>query len=244
MSPFGLKELTGRVSGLYSDDQKRYLKSLGKCPLCEARGTADLIDTKGTVLGKLELRKAVKPTGEPLFARCKHCEGTWAIFAEKTPALPASEPTVEIVETEQTAERFRVDTMCLDNRGGTSPLRRSVTKSQEWSRSYEISTEDSSSSGKNLSVPLSGGTLGAKAEHALKNGYQLSEDKKAVVTDTFDFEVRRTRCARSRSSTSRSGRTASCGSTRTARPARRRSEWLSGSRSTSPRTTSRPSRSR
>jgi hypothetical protein len=189
MSPFGLKELTGRVSGLYSDDQKRYLKSLGKCPLCEARGTADLTDGKGTVLGKLDLRKAVKPTGEPLFARCKHCEGTWAIFAEKTPALPASEPTVEIVETEQTAERFRVDTMCLDNRGGTSPLRRSVTKSQEWTRSYEISTEESSSSGKNLTVPLSGGTLGAKAERALKSGYQLSEDKKAVVTDTFDFEV-------------------------------------------------------
>ena len=26
MSPFGLKELTGRVSGLYSDEQKKYLK--------------------------------------------------------------------------------------------------------------------------------------------------------------------------------------------------------------------------
>jgi hypothetical protein len=189
MSPFGLKELTGRVSGLYSDEQKRYLKTLGKCPLCEARGTADLIDGEGTVLGKLDLRKAVKPTGDPLFARCKHCEGTWTIFAEKTPALPQSEPTVEIVETEQTTEQYRVDTMCLDNRGGTSPLRRQVTKSQEWSRSYEISSEDTKTTGKSLSLPLAGGTLGVKAERALKNGYSLSEDKKAVVTDTFDFEV-------------------------------------------------------
>ena len=187
MSRFGLKELTGRVSGLYSDEQKRYLKSLGKCPLCETRGTAELIDADGTVLGKLDLRKAVKPTGEPLFARCKSCEGKWAVFADRAPALPASEPTVEIVETELTTERFRVDTMCLDNRGGTSPLRRSVTKSQEWSRSYEISSEDSATSGKSLAVPA--GSLGLKAERALKNGYRLTEDKRAVLTDTFDFEV-------------------------------------------------------
>jgi hypothetical protein len=189
MSPFGLKELTGRVSGLYSDEQKRYLKGLGKCPLCETRGTADLVDGDGAVLGRLDLRKAVKPTGEPLFARCKHCGGTWPVFAEKTAALPQPEPSVEIVETEQTAERFRVDTMCLDNRGGTSPLRRSVTKSQEWSRSYEISSEGSKTSSKSLTVPLTGASLGVKAERAIKNGYQLSEDKKAVLTDTFDFEV-------------------------------------------------------
>ena len=189
MSRFGLKELTGRVSGLYSDEQKRYLKSLGKCPLCETRGTPDLVDGEGNVMGRLEVHKAVKPTGQPLFAKCKHCEGTWAVFAEKTPALPAAEPTIEIVETEQTAERFRVDTMCLDNRGGTSPLRRSVTKSQEWSRSFEISGEESKSSRKSLTLPLSGGSLGVRAERALKNGYSLSEDKKAVLTDTFDFEV-------------------------------------------------------
>ena len=96
MSPFGLKELTGRVSGLYSDEQKKYLKGLGKCPACETRGAADLIDGSGTVLGKLDLRKAVKPTGEPLFARCKHCEGTWPIFAERTPEL-----TIVVVPTRQ-----------------------------------------------------------------------------------------------------------------------------------------------
>src|SRR5215204_5729553 len=38
-------------------------------------------------------------------------------------------------------------------------------------------------------VPLSGATVGLKAERAIKDGYQLSEDKKAVLTDTFDFEV-------------------------------------------------------
>jgi hypothetical protein len=189
MSRFGLKELTGRVSGLYSDEQKRYLKGLGKCPICEERGTADLVDGEGNVMGRLELHKAVKPTGEPLFAKCKHCEGTWAVFAEKAPELAPSEPTVEIVETEQTAERFRVDTMCLDNRGGTSPLRRSVTKSQEWSRSFEISGEETKTSNKSLTVPITGGSLGLKAERALKSGYQLSEDKKATLTDTFDFEV-------------------------------------------------------
>lgn len=189
MSPFGLKELTGRVSGLYSDEQKRYLKSLGKCPLCETRGTADLVDGEGNVMGRLELHKAVKPTREPLFAKCKHCQGTWAVFAEKAPELTAPEPTVEIVETEQTSERFRVDTMCLDNRGGTSPLRRSVTKSQEWSRSFEISGEETKTSNRSLTVPMTGGSLGLKAERALKNGYQLTEDKKAILTDTFDFEV-------------------------------------------------------
>jgi len=68
-------------------------------------------------------------------------------------------------------------------------LRRSVTKSQEWSRSYEISREEAGTSGKTLTVPLAAGSLGLKAERAIKNGYQLSEDKKAVLTDTFDFEV-------------------------------------------------------
>jgi hypothetical protein len=40
--------------------------------------------------------------------------GTWPIFAEQPAGLPGPDPTVEIVETEQTAERFRVDTMCLE----------------------------------------------------------------------------------------------------------------------------------
>ena len=188
MSRFGLKDLTGRVGGLYSEEQKRYLKSLGKCPVCDTRSAADLIDTDGRVLGRLDLRKAVKP-GDQLFAKCKDCEATWAVFAETTPALPPSEPTIEIVETEQTAERLRVDTMCLDNRGGTSPLRRSVTKSQEWSRSFEISAQETKTSGGSVSVPLTGGSLGIKAERALKNGYQLTEDRRAELTDTFDFEV-------------------------------------------------------
>jgi hypothetical protein len=189
MSPFTLKNLPGKVSGLYTEEQKRYLKTLGKCPQCGTRGTADLIDEQGTVLSKLDLRLSIKPGDKPVFARCKHCEGTWPIFAEQPAGLPGPGPTVEIVETEQTAERFRVDTMCLDNRGGTSPLRRSVTKSQEWNRSYEITAEDAAVKDKNLTMPLSGGTLGVKAERTLKTGYALTEDKKAVLTDTFDFEV-------------------------------------------------------
>ena len=190
MSPFTLRDLSGKVSSTYSDEQKRYLKGFGKCPLCETRGAAQLIDTDGNVLGKLDWKLSIKPDPDrPVLARCKHCEQTWPIFADRTEALPAPEPTVEVVETEQTAERFRVDTMCLDNRGGTSPLRRSVTKSQEWSRSYEISNEESKTKDKKLSIPLTGGTLGLKAERAVKSSYSLTEDKKAVLTDTFDFEV-------------------------------------------------------
>ena len=190
MSPFTLRDLSDKVSTVYSDEQKRYLKGFGKCPLCETRGAAQLVDTDGNVLGKLDWKLSVKPDPDrPVVARCKHCEQTWPIFADRMEALPAPEPTVEIVETEQTAERFRVDTMCLDNRGGTSPLRRSVTKSQEWSRSYEITNEESKTSDKKLSIPLTGGTLGLKAERAVKSSYSLTEDKKAVLTDTFDFEV-------------------------------------------------------
>jgi hypothetical protein len=190
MSPFTLRDLSGKVSGVYSDEQKRYLKGFGKCPLCETRGAAQLVDPDGNVLGKLDWKLSIKPDPDrPVVARCKHCEQTWPIFADKMEVLPAPEPTVEVVETEQTAERFRVDTMCLDNRGGTSPLRRSVTKSQEWSRSYEISDEESRTRGKSLSIPLAGGTLGLKAERAVRSSYRLTEDKKAVLTDTFDFEV-------------------------------------------------------
>lgn len=190
MSPFTLKDLPGKVSDLYTDEQKRYLKGFGKCPLCETRGAAQLVDTQGNVLGKLDWKLSIKPNPDrPVLARCKHCENTWQIFADKMEVLPAPEPTVEVVETEQTAERFRVDTMCLDNRGGTSPLRRSVTKSQEWSRSYEISSEESKTTDKSLSVPLTGGNLGLKAVQAVTHSYRLTEDNTAVLTDTFDFEV-------------------------------------------------------
>ena len=50
MSRFALKDLTGKVSGLYSDEQKQYLKSLGKCPHCGARGAADLVDGHVTLI--------------------------------------------------------------------------------------------------------------------------------------------------------------------------------------------------
>jgi hypothetical protein len=190
MSPFNLKELPGKVKGLYSEEQKRYLKSFGKCPQCDTRGTVALVDDAGKVLEKkLDLRLSLKP-GTPVFARCKHCQASWPVWAAQQQELPApADPTVEIVETERTAERVRVDTMCLDNRGGTSALRRTVEKSQEWSRSCEIHGEESNVSGRDASLNLAGATFGRKAERALKTGYGITEDKKAVLTDTFDFEV-------------------------------------------------------
>ena len=190
MSPFTLKDLSGKVSGLYSDEHKRYLKTFGKCPLCDARGAAEIVDAEGNVLRKLDWKLSIKEDPDkPVSVRCKHCEQTWQIFAERTEALPAPEPTTEIVETKQTVERFRVDIMCLDNLGGTSPLRRSVTKTQEWNRSYEISGDESKTSDKKLSVPLASGALGLKVERAVRSSYSLTEDEKAVLTDTFDFEV-------------------------------------------------------
>jgi hypothetical protein len=190
MSPFNLKELQGRVKGLYTEEQKRYLKSFGKCPLCETRGTVSLIDDAGNVLQKkLDLRLSIKP-GSPVFARCKHCEGTWPIWTEqKQELLPPADPTIEIVETERTVEPLRVESMCLDNRSGTSPLRRTVTKSEEWARSCEISGEAAETSARDAKVNLTGATFGRKAERALKSGYGLTEEKKSVLTDSFDFEV-------------------------------------------------------
>jgi hypothetical protein len=64
-----------------------------------------------------------------------------------------------------------------------------VTKSQEWNRSYEISGEESKTSDKKLSVPLAPASLGVKVERAVRSSYRLTEDEKAVLTDTFDFEV-------------------------------------------------------
>jgi hypothetical protein len=191
MSPFNLKELTGKVKDLYSEDQKRYLKGLGKCPRCETRGTVSLVDNAGNVLQrKLDLRLSVKP-GSPVFARCKHCEASWPIWADQKQALPATQqdPTIEIVETERTVEKTRVESMCLDNRSGTSPLRRTVTKSEEWSRSYELTGEATDSSSRDAKLNLTGANFGRKAERALKSGYGLTEEKRAVLTDSFDFEV-------------------------------------------------------
>jgi hypothetical protein len=188
MSRFTLKELSGKVSALYTEDHKRYLKSFGKCPLCEARGAAELIDFERNVLRKLDWKLSIKPDPDrPVLAKCRHCNETWAIFAERSDLLPAPEPTVEVIETKQEVERFRVDTMCLDNRGGTSPLRRSVTKSQEWNRSYEIADEQSQTKNQSLSLPH--GVAGRKIERAVKSSYRLTEDEKAILTDTFDFEV-------------------------------------------------------
>ena len=61
MSRFTLKDLSGKVSDLYTDEQKRYLKGFGKCPLCETRGAAQLVDTQGNVLGKLDWKLSIKP---------------------------------------------------------------------------------------------------------------------------------------------------------------------------------------
>ena len=47
MSPFTLKDLSGKVSGLYSDEHKRYLKGFGKCPLCEVRGNGSTRRRRG-----------------------------------------------------------------------------------------------------------------------------------------------------------------------------------------------------
>ena len=78
----------------------------------------------------------------------------------------------------------------LDNLDGTSPLKHTVTISQEWAQTVQLDNEKSKVEGGTTSADLPGvGTFGRKAEAAVKSTYSITEGTKKTLTREFSFEV-------------------------------------------------------
>lgn len=197
-SRVGLRELVARGADVvkgdvhWSDEHRAYLKSKLRCQRC---GHQDRI--RGAIQYRL-------PDGTPLsagqqmgllpkdaLAECRSCHATWPVFQGEGAALPpAAEGTVETIETERSVEPHHSDPLELDNLGGTSPLRHTVTISQEWRQTVVLDTEASKVENTTSGAELPGvGTFGRRAEEALKRTYSVSEETRKVLTREFSFEV-------------------------------------------------------
>ena len=186
MSP-ALAKLGEKFTSAYSDEHRRFLRSGGKCPGCGQRvlHKVRLLDASGERLA-IEL-KVGKGANRADLAECKLCGTRWPVHPAER-ALPAPRE-IELIETTREIEEFEVDTIELDNLGGTSPLRQTKTISKEWSRTYEVEGEKTESAGQNVELLFGGGKVGRNADHALRTRYGVSAGEKVTLTDTFEFEV-------------------------------------------------------
>lgn len=197
-SRVGLRELVARGADVvkgdvhWSDEHRAYLKAKLKCQRC---GHQDRI--RGAIQYRL-------PDGTPLsagqqmgllpkdaLAECRSCQATWPVFQGGSAALPASaQGAVDTVETERSVEPHHSDPLELDNLGGTSPLRHSVTITQEWTQTVVLDEESSKVENTTSGADLPGvGAFGRKAEQAVRRTYSVSEETKKVLTREFSFEV-------------------------------------------------------
>ena len=197
-SRVGLRELVARGADVvkgdvhWSDDHRAYVKAGLKCQSC---GNQDRI--RGAVQYRLPDGSEIS-AGQSMgllpkdaIAECRSCGRRWPVFQGGTAALTtAGESAVETIETERSVEPHHSDPLELDNLGGTSPLKHTVTITQEWTQTIELDTEKSKVENTTSGAELPGiGTFGRKAEDAVKRTYSVSEQTKKVLTREFSFEV-------------------------------------------------------
>jgi hypothetical protein len=197
-SRVGLRELVARGADVvkgdihWSDEHRAYVKAGLKCQSC---GHQDRI--RGAVQYRLPDGSEIS-AGQNMgllpkdaVAECRSCSMRWPVFRGGTAALtPAGDASVETIETERSVEPHHSDPLELDNLGGTSPLRHTVTISQEWTQTVQLDTEKSKVENTTSGAELPGvGTFGRKAEDAVKRSYSVSEGTKRVLTREFSFEV-------------------------------------------------------
>jgi hypothetical protein len=198
-SRVGFRELVARGAEVvkgdvhWSDEQRTYLKAGLKCQSCghqdRIRGAVQYRLPDGTVISAGQL---VGLLPKDAVADCRSCGASWPVYQGGSAAAlePAGESSVETVETERSVEPHHSDPLELDNLDGTSPLRHTVTISQEWTQTVELDTERSKVENQTAGAELPGvGTFGRKAEAAVKTAYSVTEGTKKVLTREFSFEV-------------------------------------------------------
>lgn len=196
-SRVGLRELVARGAEVvkrdvhWSDEHRAYVKAGLKCQRCghqdRIRGAVQYRDGNGD---EISAGQQLGLLPKDATAECRSCGGRWPVFQGGTVALPAGDASVETIETERSVEPHHSDPLELDNLAGTSPLRHTVTITQEWSQSVQLDLESSKVENTTSGADVPGvGTFGRKAEDAVRRTYSVTQDTKKVLTREFGFEV-------------------------------------------------------
>ena len=198
-SRLGFRELVARSADVvkgdvhWSDEHRAYLKAKLKCQSCghqdPIRGAVQYQLPDGTTLSAgqhmgLLPREAI--------AECRSCGRRWPVFKGGSTAMIEGprDGAVETIDTERSVVPHHSDPLELDNLEGTSPLRHTVTISQEWTQTVQVDTENSKVEQSTSGAELPGvGTFGRQAEAAVKSTYAVTEGTKKVLTREFSFEV-------------------------------------------------------
>jgi hypothetical protein len=124
-------------------------------------------------------------------AECRSCGRRWPVFkGGSTAAIESGSGDVETIETERAVVPHHSDPLELDNLAGTSPLKHTVTISQEWSQTVQLDEEQTNVENTSSTADLPGvGTFGRKAEAPVKSAYSVTEGTKRTLTRGFSFEV-------------------------------------------------------
>ena len=193
----GLRELVARGAEVakrdvhWSDEHRAYVKAGLKCQSCghqdRIRGAIQYRDAAGEPISASQ-QLGLLP--KDATAECRSCGARWPVFEGATAALPAGDSSVETVETERSVEPHHSDPLELDNLAGTSPLKHTVTITQEWSQTVQLDLESSKVENTTSGAELPGvGTFGRKAEDAVRRTYSVTQDSRKVLTREFSFEV-------------------------------------------------------
>ena len=197
-SRLGFRELVARGADVvkgdvhWSDEHRVYLKAKLKCQSCghqdPIRGAVQYQLPDGTALSAGQ-HMGLLP--KEAIAQCRSCNTRWPVFkGGSTAAIGAGSEAVETIETERAVVPHHSDPLELDNLDGTSPLKHTVTISQEWAQTVQLDDEKSKVEGGTTSADLPGvGTFGRKAEAAVKSTYSITEGTKKALTREFSFEV-------------------------------------------------------
>jgi hypothetical protein len=193
----GFRELVARGADVvkgdvrWSDEHRAYVKGGLKCGRC---------GHKDTIRGAVQYRlpdgtelKAAEHMGllpKEAIAECRSCAARWPVFRGGTLSLPAGVAAAETIETERSVEPHHSDPLELDNLAGTSPLKHTVTITQEWSQTVVVDSEHAKVENTTSGADVPGvGTFGRKAEEAVRRNYSVSEETRKVLTREFSFEV-------------------------------------------------------
>jgi hypothetical protein len=197
-SRLGFRELVARSADVvkgdvhWSDEHRAYLKAKLKCQSCghqdPIRGAVQYELPDGTTLSASQ-HMGLLP--KEAIAQCRSCGNRWPVFkGGSLAAIGPAQEDVDTVETERSVVPHHSDPLELDNLGGLTTMKHTVTISQEWTQTVQVDEEQTKAENTTSTADLPGvGTFGRKAEAAVKSAYSITEGTKKTLTREFTFEV-------------------------------------------------------
>lgn len=127
-------------------------------------------------------------------AECPKCNHSWPIFATEEQSTSSLNDIskvcrFEFSEMEYWEEAFDQDERAIDN-GGNKSMTSKVSMSKEWSQTYEVDFEKTTSSQKGVNLNLlKVFDIKGALEHNLRKRYSISENIKKSHTDELSIEI-------------------------------------------------------